>query len=137
MREYSPILAHHWKNIFEDKTYTWPEDSPHAGKTSSVYTVINEYDGKQYLYPTVWDGKILRDSEAAKRAFSEGVFEEFDTVEQAKAYDKELHIKMKVLDQKEKHSVLKALGGITTAKPDATGVAPNRDSVLKKLSGGI
>lgn len=64
----NPITEHHKKSLSEGKSVK-NED----GSTSTVRTVIMG-DGKyEYLIPTVWEGEILSDEEAFKRAMSSGV----------------------------------------------------------------
>jgi hypothetical protein len=84
-----PISRHHYENIVNDTTAT-AED----GKRQTVFTTTVEYDGKTYLIPQVWDGEVVSPKEAEKRAFESGVYKEFDSREEADAFDKQIHEKM-------------------------------------------
>jgi len=64
----NPITEHHKKSLSEGK-YVKNED----GSTSTVRTVIMGDGEYEYLIPTVWEGEILSDEEAFKRAMSSGV----------------------------------------------------------------
>lgn len=82
------ITRHHYQNIADDKTVKHDD-----GELSTVFTTIVEVNGKQALLPLVWDGQI--DDAHVDRAINEGVYELFDTVEEAEAFDREIHKQMK------------------------------------------
>lgn len=63
----NPILNHHKNNLKNNPVFN--DD----GTISTVRTIIVG-DGKyEYLIPTVWDGKILSDEDAFKRAMESGI----------------------------------------------------------------
>lgn len=43
------------------------------GSLSTIRSITIEEDGKHYVLPTVWDGKILSGEEAVRRAAKEGL----------------------------------------------------------------
>jgi hypothetical protein len=62
-----PITKHHYDNIRNNKTLR-----DKNGKTTTVRTVIVGDGEREYLIPTLWDGKILSEEEALKRALESG-----------------------------------------------------------------
>jgi hypothetical protein len=55
-------------------------------------------DGRSIVIPTVWDGEIIEDGQAAlERARKAGVYEIFDTRAAAEDFDKKIHNDNKVL----------------------------------------
>jgi hypothetical protein len=58
-----PITRHHFDNIANGMEIKNPD-----GSTSTVRTITIGADGKEYLIPTVWDGKVLEGGEAFRRA---------------------------------------------------------------------
>jgi hypothetical protein len=86
------ILDHHFANIRDKKTVQQSD-----GRTSSVKTIIVEFDGKPTVIPTIWDGRELSKDEAVKRALKSGKnWPRFDTNDEADAADAEWHKYMSV-----------------------------------------
>ena len=86
-----PIVGHHYNNIKSGKV-AYNRD----GTTSSIRTIIVGMSDKsgterEYLIPTVWDGKVLDENAAKKRALETGIYEVFPNVSAAKAYDDHIH----------------------------------------------
>ena len=80
-----PILKHHYNNIINNKSIM------KNGQLSTVVTTIMEVDGKEIVYPTLWDGQVLPARQALKKSLDTGTFVAFDTLEEAQAYDKAIH----------------------------------------------
>lgn len=109
------ITRHHLQNL-ANSSFVRQKD----GKVNTVLTTTIEANGKTYLVPTVFDGKILkantRDSiqKLLRKAISTGVFEVFKTRAEADAFDKQIHTdndhlpdgKMLYLSPNEAHKIL-------------------------------
>lgn len=63
-----PITEHHYNNIRYNDIVRNDD-----GSTSTVRTIIMGDGEREYLIPTVWDGKVLSDEEAFQRAMESGV----------------------------------------------------------------
>ena len=63
------------------------------GSRSSLYQITTEIEGKNYVLPTVWDGKILSPEEAIDRAKQEGLetFPSYETEDEAEARYQKMH----------------------------------------------
>jgi len=66
--EDNPIVLHHLRNIAEQKTST-----NESGELQTVFTAIVQIDGNEVLIPTVWDGAVLTEENAIKRAIASGI----------------------------------------------------------------
>ena len=98
-----PILEHHYRNIAEGKTVKNKD-----GSTSTVYTMQIDVNGVPTLIPSVWDGKILNEKDATKRALKSGVrWPTRETHEELRAYDVELHKEMTPTSAEQAQQVLK------------------------------
>ena len=64
----NPIWQHHMSNVESGKTVKNKD-----GSVSTVRTLIMGDGQYEYLIPTVWDGKILSNEDAWKRAMSSGI----------------------------------------------------------------
>jgi hypothetical protein len=89
-----PILDHHYSNIKEGKTRKNKD-----GYLNTVVTIQvedkNLNDGKPTLIPTVYDGKIVSEKEAVKRAIDSGKkWTSADTHAELREYDIMLHKRM-------------------------------------------
>lgn len=89
------LLRHHYKNIAEGKTKEHDD-----GSLSTVYSrQVNHpdlNDGKPTLIPSVWDGKILNEDAAVKKAIdSKRKWTTRDTHEELRALDIMLHQDMR------------------------------------------
>ena len=89
-----PVLDHHYNNIKEGKTIKGED-----GYLSTVVTIQvedkNLNDGKPTLIPTVYDGKIVSEKEAVKRAIDSGKkWTSADTHAELREYDIMLHKRM-------------------------------------------
>jgi len=89
------LLRHHYKNIAEGKTKENDD-----GSLSTVYSrQVNHpdlNDGKPTLIPSVWDGKILNEDAAVRRAIdSKRKWTTRDTHEELRALDIMLHQDMR------------------------------------------
>ena len=89
-----PVLDHHYNNIKEGKTIKGED-----GYLSTVVTIQvedkNLNDGKPTLIPTVYDGKIVSEKEAVKRAIDSGIkWTSADTHAELREYDIMLHKRM-------------------------------------------
>jgi hypothetical protein len=80
------ITEHHLKNLAEGKALDRGD-----GKVSTVFTASFETDDGVVVIPRIWDGQELGDKEAFDRAMSEGVYETFDSEEEAMEFDKMIH----------------------------------------------
>mgnify|MGYP003113576375 CR=1 FL=1 len=86
-----PILQHHFKNISEGKAVKNKD-----GSLSTVYTRQVDINGVPTLIPSVWNGKILNEKDAIKRAIDSGInWPTRKTHEKLRAYDIKLHKDMK------------------------------------------
>jgi hypothetical protein len=64
--------------------------NPNASR-STLYAMTVDHNGKTYIIPSVYDGKILSEDEAKQRALKDGMdqFPSYDSPEKAKAsYDR-------------------------------------------------
>lgn len=62
------------------------------GTISTVRTIIVNLDGKETIIPTVWDGKIVSNDEAIRRAKASGKkWPQFSSVAEAEAADEQWH----------------------------------------------
>lgn len=77
-----PITKHHYENIVNGGT------SKQGGDTSTVKTMIVEIDGQHTLIPSVWDGEVLSQDAAIKRAIDSGVQWETGSVKELEEKDK-------------------------------------------------
>jgi len=89
-----PILDHHYNNIKKGKTRKNKD-----GYLNTVVTIQvedkNLNDGKPTLIPTVYDGKIVSEKEAVKRAIDSGIkWTSADTHAELREYDIMLHKRM-------------------------------------------
>jgi hypothetical protein len=89
-----PVLDHHFKNIKQGKTRKNKD-----GYLNTVVTIQvedkNLNDGKPTLIPTVYDGKIISEKEAIKRAIDSGEkWTSADTHAELREYDIMLHKRM-------------------------------------------
>ena len=89
-----PILDHHYSNIKKGKTRKNKD-----GYLNTVVTIQVEdkslNDGKPTLIPTVYDGKIVSEKEAVKRAIDSGKkWTSADTHAELREYDIMLHKRM-------------------------------------------
>ena len=81
------ITQHHLNNL-ETGNAVVNKD----GSTSTVRTIQVDIDGKPTLIPTVWDGKIVSNDEAARRAIESGVqWPTAKTHEELRKFDQEIH----------------------------------------------
>jgi len=62
------ITRHHYENIANGKAVENDD-----GSLSTVKTIIVEVDGREVLIPTVWDGQIVDQEEAIRRAMESGI----------------------------------------------------------------
>ncbi len=60
------LYKHHLDNIRNGKFVRNPD-----GSISTIYQTTVEIDGRTYNVPTVWDGQILDERDAIRRAFTE------------------------------------------------------------------
>ena len=100
-----PILQHHYENLANGTAVT-NED----GSISTVFTVQVDLNGKPTLIPTVWEGRILPEEEAAQRAMESGI--QWPTArshEELRNYDIELHKQMQPMSQQEARSFLEII----------------------------
>jgi hypothetical protein len=101
-----PVLEHHYRNIAEGKAVKNKD-----GSMSTVYTMQIDVNGVPTLIPSVWDGKILSEEDATKRALGSGVrWPTRETHEQLRAYDVELHKEMTPISAEQAREVLKQYG---------------------------
>jgi|TARA_R100000482_G_scaffold96580_1_gene40940 hypothetical protein len=105
------LTEHHLNNIANNNSVQNTD-----GTISTIRTISFESDGKTYLVPTVFDGKILSNEEAIDRAFNEGVFEVFPTLAEAEAFDEKIHSanpvlggQMSAISQDEAQQILSSL----------------------------
>ena len=89
-----PVLDHHFKNIKQGKTQKNKD-----GYLNTVVTIQvedkNLNDGKPTLIPTVYDGKIISEKEAIKKAIDSGEkWTSADTHAELREYDIMLHKRM-------------------------------------------
>ena len=99
-----PVLRHHYRNIAEGKAVKNQD-----GSLSTVYTRQVDINGRPTLIPSVWDGKILGEREAYKRAVDSGI--KWPTAKShpdLRAYDIELHKEMKPISAARAKEILKA-----------------------------
>lgn len=68
LKQDNPIWNHHERNLLEGK-----EVKNEDGSVSTVKTIILGDDQFEYLIPTVWDGEILDEQSAWKRAMESGI----------------------------------------------------------------
>jgi len=100
-----PILRHHYENL-ANGTAVKNED----GSVSTVFTVQVDIDGKPTLIPTVWDGRILSEEEAAQRALNSGIqWPTANSHEELRNYDVELHKQMQPMSQQEARRFLEMI----------------------------
>jgi len=88
------LTKHHLRNL-ANNTAVERDD----GSISTIYTAQFEEGGKNYIIPTIWDGKELSFEDARDRALEEGVFEVFDTQEAADAFDYMIHNENPIFQQ--------------------------------------
>lgn len=104
------ITRHHFKNL-ANGTAVRNED----GSVSTVYTRqvdLPNKEGKKVptLIPSVYDGKILNEKEAVKRAVSSGLtYPTATTHEELREFDKQIHQDMKDISAEEAASILEQL----------------------------
>ena len=69
-KQYDAITQHHLDNLRNGKSVKFPD-----GGVATVRTIQTEdaFGGVPTLVPTIWDGKVLSDNEAVKRAVKSGV----------------------------------------------------------------
>lgn len=100
-----PILEHHYRNLAEGKAHKNDD-----GSISTVYTAQVDLDGVPTLIPTVWDGKILKEEDAAKEAIKSGIkWPTAPTHTELRKYDEKLHEEMKPMSPEEARQFLKVL----------------------------
>lgn len=87
------ITEHHLRNLATGKAIRKGRD------VMTVRTLSFSMPNGQYIVvPSIWGGdKPLPDREALKKAQDEGVFEVFNSREDAEAFDKRIHQNNKVL----------------------------------------
>ena len=90
-----PVLEHHYNNIKEGKTRQDKGGYINTVVTIQVDKIPKLNSGKPTLIPTVYDGKIISEKEAIKKAIDSGKkWTSADTHEQLREYDKKLHKQM-------------------------------------------
>mgnify|MGYP003112623562 CR=1 FL=1 len=90
-----PVLEHHYNNIKEGKTRQDKDGYINTVVTIQVDKIKKLNNGKPTLIPTVYDGKIVSEEEAIKRAIDSGKkWTSADTHDQLREYDKKLHKQM-------------------------------------------
>lgn len=98
-----PVLEHHYRNLAQGKAKK-NED----GSLSTVYTRQIDINGVPTLIPSVWDGKILSEQDATKRAIKSGIrWPTRETHEELRAYDIEMHKEMTPISADQAQQVLK------------------------------
>ena len=82
------LYNRHLDNLYGSGGVTNPD-----GSRSSLYQITTEIEGKNYVLPTVWDGKILNSDEAIARAKEEGLdmFPSYATEDEAEARYQQMH----------------------------------------------
>ena len=104
------ITRHHFKNL-ANGTAVRNED----GSVSTVYTRQVDLPNKEgkivpTLIPSVYDGKILNEKEAVKRAVESGIdYPTATTHEELREFDKQIHKDMKDISAEEAASILEQL----------------------------
>lgn len=107
MSKYSldPISLHHYMNMALGRDVRNKD-----GSLSTVRTIQVDRDGVPTLIPTVWDGRVLSDEEAATRAWLSGEdWPTADTHQELREFDKLIHKDMRPEDPYE--ALIKALLG--------------------------
>jgi hypothetical protein len=100
-----PILAHHYTNLAQGKSVKNDD-----GSVSTVYTSQIDVEGVPTLIPRVWDGEILTDQDAAKRALDSGVkWPTAETHEALRAHDVKLHEDMTDMTPREAQQFLEVI----------------------------
>jgi len=90
-----PVLEHHYNNIKEGKTRQDKDGYINTVVTIQVDKIKKLNNGKPTLIPTVYDGKIVSEKEAIKKAIDSGKkWTSADTHKQLREYDKKLHKQM-------------------------------------------
>tara|TARA_R110000823_G_scaffold241850_5_gene366429 strand:- start:608 stop:3724 length:3117 start_codon:yes stop_codon:yes gene_type:complete len=85
-KKLDPITTHHLRELESGGV---PNDD---GSVSTVRTLSVDFEGVPTLVPTVWDGKILSNEEAIKRARDSGIkWPTAKTHEELRAVDKKIH----------------------------------------------
>tara|TARA_R110000737_G_scaffold97075_6_gene131204 strand:- start:317 stop:679 length:363 start_codon:yes stop_codon:yes gene_type:complete len=107
------LTEHHLKNLASGKSVR-----NKSGSISTIRTLqFGMPGGKTMVVPSVWDGKILEDRAALKRAQDAGVFEVFDSDAAATKFDKRIHNENKILGGRMKPiSADKAAGILKAAR---------------------
>jgi hypothetical protein len=82
------LYNRHLDNLYGSGGVTNPD-----GSRSTLYQITTEIEGKNYVIPTVWEGKILTADEAIARAKEEGLdtFPSYPTGEEAEARYQKMH----------------------------------------------
>ena len=94
-RTMDPVLEHHYNNIKEGKTRQDKDGYINTVVTIQVDKIKNLNNGKPTLIPTVYDGKIVSEEEAIKKAIESGKkWTSADTHKELREYDKRLHKQM-------------------------------------------
>ena len=96
------ITQHHYKNLA-----TGSQVNNEDGTVSTVYTIQVDIEGVPTLIPTVWDGQILNEKDAVRRARSSGV--EWPTASshsELRKFDQRIHKNMKDISAKEAQAIL-------------------------------
>tara|TARA_Y100000401_G_scaffold117449_1_gene126297 strand:- start:2580 stop:2921 length:342 start_codon:yes stop_codon:yes gene_type:complete len=97
-----PILKHHFENIAGGKAVKNKD-----GSISTVYTRQIDINGVPTLIPSVWDGKILNEKDATKRAIKSRIkWPQAQSHEELRAYDKTLHEGMSPISAEEAREIL-------------------------------
>ena len=90
-----PVLEHHYNNIKEGKTRQDKDGYINTVVTIQVDKIKKLNNGKPTLIPTVYNGKIVSEEEAIKKAIDSGKkWTSSDTHKQLREYDKKLHKQM-------------------------------------------
>ena len=90
-----PVLEHHYNNIKEGKTRQDKDGYINTVVTIQVDKIKKLNNGKPTLIPTVYNGKIVSEKEAIKKAIDSGKkWTSADTHKQLREYDKKLHKQM-------------------------------------------
>ncbi len=90
-----PVLEHHYNNMREGKTRQEKDGYINSVFTIQVDKIKKLNNGKPTLIPTVYDGKIVSEKEAIKKAIDSGKkWTSADTHKQLREYDKKLHKQM-------------------------------------------
>jgi hypothetical protein len=111
------LTEHHLNNLANDTAFENTDElGVRDGVISTIRTLTFEQDGKTYVVPTVFDGKILDNDDAIARAMRDGVYEVFNTLEEAEDFDRKIHQdnailngEMRPIGQEEATAILQSL----------------------------